>query len=317
MKTVYPDYYNEFHCLGGRCVHNCCIGWEIDIDDETALRYRKTEGELGDRLRGRIAWEDTPHFILTEKERCPFLNKENLCDVIIGLGQEGLCAVCREHPRFRNELPERVEIGLGLCCEEAARLILGKREPVALIVNGSGTESDDIINLRDDLLSLLQNRSLSLEERLGGILSHFGISLDDTCIADARGILMSLERMNEEWSRYLDFLSCGFSLMPSSPFAAYMADREFEYENLAVYMIYRYVANAWSREEAALRTAFAVFCVWLLRCMGEAVYRLTGRFTFNDQIELCRLFSAEIEYSVENRDALFDWLSCYLLSTDE
>ena len=30
---VYPDYYPEFRCSASACKHNCCIGWEIDIDE--------------------------------------------------------------------------------------------------------------------------------------------------------------------------------------------------------------------------------------------------------------------------------------------
>ena len=34
MLTVYPDYYKKFNCKKEKCRHNCCVGWEIDIDDE-------------------------------------------------------------------------------------------------------------------------------------------------------------------------------------------------------------------------------------------------------------------------------------------
>ena len=35
MEQIYPDYYEHFACIGGECRHNCCIGWEIDIDEKT------------------------------------------------------------------------------------------------------------------------------------------------------------------------------------------------------------------------------------------------------------------------------------------
>ena len=35
MLTVYPDYYSAFRCIAGACKHSCCIGWEIDIDEES------------------------------------------------------------------------------------------------------------------------------------------------------------------------------------------------------------------------------------------------------------------------------------------
>lgn len=51
---IVPAYYEEFQCVADACRHNCCIGWEIDIDEETAARYQKIPGELGDRLRRQI-----------------------------------------------------------------------------------------------------------------------------------------------------------------------------------------------------------------------------------------------------------------------
>ena len=58
MLNVYPDYYPQFHCIAERCRHNCCIGWEIDIDAGTLSAYRAMDGALGERLR--TLNEDTP-----------------------------------------------------------------------------------------------------------------------------------------------------------------------------------------------------------------------------------------------------------------
>ena len=134
MLHVFPDYYQAFRCVGGSCRHNCCIGWEIDIDPDSAARYAALAGPLGDRLRKNICLEDTPHFILGQEDRCPFLNDRNLCDLILDLGEASLCQICTDHPRFHNELPGRLETGLGLCCEEAGRLILGKSTPTLLVL---------------------------------------------------------------------------------------------------------------------------------------------------------------------------------------
>jgi lysine-N-methylase len=313
METVYPDYYPDFHCIGGRCQHNCCIGWEIDIDEETATRYCAEKGDLGDRLRRHIEWGETPHFILNEHERCPFLNKNNLCDIILAQGEEGLCEICRQHPRFRNELPERLEIGLGLCCEEAARRILGKKEPFDLIVTGFRSEPDAVLILRDACLDILRDRRIALRNRFGAMLSLCGITISQSCFEDARDVLIGLERMSEDWTRCLDFLEPIACSEAQSSFSEHMSDRTYEYENLACYLIFRYMANAWDCEEAALRAAFAVFSVLLIQAIGAGWYRCLGTFTFEDQAELCRLFSSEIEYSVENRDAILEWLSDYVI----
>ena len=41
MKLYAPSYYKSFKCIADKCRHSCCIGWEIDIDDDT-FEYYKT-----------------------------------------------------------------------------------------------------------------------------------------------------------------------------------------------------------------------------------------------------------------------------------
>ena len=47
MKQIYPNYYDHFTCIADKCKHNCCIGWEIDIDDDTMDIYDSIGGEFG------------------------------------------------------------------------------------------------------------------------------------------------------------------------------------------------------------------------------------------------------------------------------
>lgn len=128
-KVIYPDYYRKFKCIADRCTDSCCIGWEIDIDSESVESYKKCGGDLGRRLAENIiVSEDGTHsFILGENERCPFLNSRNLCDIYAELGEDALCNICAYHPRFRSFFSDRTEIGLGLCCEAAAEIILSRR----------------------------------------------------------------------------------------------------------------------------------------------------------------------------------------------
>ena len=51
MKLRVPSYYKEFTCLAGACRHSCCVGWEVDVDEDTAAYYETVEGVLGERLR--------------------------------------------------------------------------------------------------------------------------------------------------------------------------------------------------------------------------------------------------------------------------
>jgi len=155
MKLIAPTYYNKFHCIADRCKHTCSKGWEIDVDEEKLEQYL-SEPEIAKH----IDTTNTAHFILKEEERCPFLNEYNLCNLIINHGEEILCQICRDHPRFRNFRSDRVEIGLGLVCEEACRIILSEAEPMTLCViedDGEISPDDDDENalweFRDKMLS--------------------------------------------------------------------------------------------------------------------------------------------------------------------
>lgn len=302
----YPDYYNEFQCIASKCRHNCCIGWEIDIDEDTLTLYENTNDEFSLRFNENISYEDVPHFILGENERCPFLNNKNLCDIICKYSHDYLCDICKEHPRFHNELPGRVESGLGLCCEEAARLILSKKEPVRLVYEKDIVESDEIIILRDKIIEMLQNRELGIEHRIEDVLKICCAKYTDRTILDWCGILLSLERMDESWSTLLEQLKSTYSDIKYEKFDRYMADRIHEYEQFCVYIIYRHFANSPNLDDAKKHACFLSFAYAIVRALGAMIFTQTGSFDFESQVEIVRLFSAEIEYSDENIHELFD-----------
>ena len=154
MKIVAPDYLSEFKCIAGDCCHTCCVGWEVDVDGESLQKFE----QLPD-IAKHIDYDDTPHIKLSNDERCPFLNNNGLCEMIINHGEEILCQICADHPRFRNFWSNRIELGLGLVCEEAGRIILGRKEPMKLVTlsnDGENTELQEdekwLMALRDDML---------------------------------------------------------------------------------------------------------------------------------------------------------------------
>ena len=312
MLCVFPDYYKDFKCIEGACKHNCCIGWEIDIDPDTAAFYKTVPGEMGRKLQEHISCGDQPHFILGPQERCPFLNERNLCDIILTLGEEHICDICTNHPRFHNELPGRLETGLGLCCEEAARLILSKQEPALLELSGEKSEVDEMVALRDEVLAFLQDRHLSISERVDEMLQRCGTSLPSKTMGQWAELLLTLERLDEAWTQVLTLLHAKWEHADLSGFDAYMALRQTEYEQLLVYLVYRHLANAFDAVDVGARTAFAALGYSLLHTIGAVIWTETGEFTFQQQVELARLFSSEIEYSDENLDILLEELSVFL-----
>ena len=55
MRYYYPDYFNDFKCVGGKaCPDSCCIIWQINVDKATLKKYKTVDGELGRRMAEKI-----------------------------------------------------------------------------------------------------------------------------------------------------------------------------------------------------------------------------------------------------------------------
>ena len=131
MIYEYPDYYKEFHCIGGVCKDSCCAGWEVDIDDDTAEMYKNVPLPIGDRLREKLIGDRGHYrFKLCPDKRCPFLNSDQLCDIILAMGQGGLSVTCTEYPRYTIETPFYQLTDLTLSCPEASRIFFSTEDPV-------------------------------------------------------------------------------------------------------------------------------------------------------------------------------------------
>lgn len=198
MKIRRPDYYTRFCCLASGCRDTCCAGWEICIDPETAARYRREPGEFGERLRACIDWGETPSFRLSEGERCPFLNPHGLCDIYIHLGEDALCEICAQHPRFHAWYGDLTESGLGLCCEAAAALILDTSAPARFETLETPAPPDPdgadpellalLCNARETAFALAQNRDYHISERFA-LLAAYGAEIQDCLeMGDGEGL---------------------------------------------------------------------------------------------------------------------------------
>ena len=293
MLTVRPDFYDDFHCLAAACRHSCCIGWEIDVDAETLAYYRGLDGPLGDELREKIDPAPTPHFRLTEDERCPFLNGGGLCRLILALGEDGLCDICALHPRFYNDYPGRTEKGLGLCCEEAARLLTAGRGPLRLIAESDGEgdgEPTPLLLLRDEIFTALAEEGRPLTQRMSNALALMDLPLAAFEAGEAARFFLTLERMDGEWTALLEKLEAA----PPEPLEPRLSDMRFA--RIAAYLVYRHFAAAENKEEAGRRLQFCFYAGRLV-CALEAF-----------SPDALRLFSAEIEYSDENVGKACQWL---------
>ncbi|MBP5492180.1 MAG: flagellin lysine-N-methylase [Clostridiales bacterium] len=319
MGRVYvPSFYPDFCCIADKCRHSCCIGWEIDIDKDSLERYKRAPGPLGMKLARMISRssQEAPHFLLQGKEeRCPFLTDTNLCELILGLGEDYLCQICRDHPRFRNFYSDREEIGLGLCCEEAARLLLSFEDPIRIVPLETENTSDeeplepeeeDFFSLRDKLFHLLEDRTADLSEKIDAIENEVDLPMLSLDYPSLGRLLMDLERLDPSWENALDLLNTSLSKEAIESFRSCLKDanREKEYENLLWYFLYRHLPDGIFDESLPSRVRLATISTRILLYMGAVSYTKNGSFTLSEQVELVRMFSSEIEYSEENISSL-------------
>ena len=294
MKLYAPEYYQDFHCIADRCEHSCCIGWEIDLDEEALAKYQALKGGYGAVIRESICTEGAPHFRLGEGERCPHLNEKGLCKIILNLGEEHLCGICREHPRFYN-FTMVAEVGVGMSCEEAARLILSSPRYDVMREIGEVSAAEDGIDFdgraeREKIYGILRDETLNYPTRLAKIYEKYEIfEGEDTEWLERIEALEYLDPSHKEL-----FLSYSAACRPEG--------LDNYLERALAYFIYRHCTEAFDMEDFCVRLGFCLFCERLLAsmiCTRDAK-------TLNEVADLARILSEEIEYSDENTVALID-----------
>ena len=291
-----PRYYSDFKCIADKCRHSCCVGWEIDVDERSLARYRALPAEQGSEILQSIEKnEDGAHFRLCADERCPHLNEKGLCRIICALGEGYLCDICREHPRFYNEVGGVWEGGLGLACEEAARLVLsaGNYDEFVMIEDGNGEFTPETVGefnafaYRAALYADLKTGHAPFALRLGEIEKTHGLGVALSREAHAE-LFESLEYLNEAHrtlfaSGYADeFSPCGV--------LAQACERFFAYQ------IYRHASAAADPTEFAVAVSFATALTrlfYVLASTGDEPYA-----------EYARVISEELEYSEDNTAAI-------------
>ena len=215
--------------------------------------------------------------------------------MILTHGEGILCEICREHPRFYNHFSDRTEAGLGLCCEEAARLILTTAEPFSLICLEDTLQTTladpfeaDFFATREAIFTTLTNRDLPLSERIGEILHRF--SIDGRMIyendAHWQEIYRNLERLDPAWDHALDAWASGCVSVETW--------NEIAAEQLIAYFLYRHLSDAVEDDCLEARISFALLSTHII-C---SVARAKGG-EFSALIDTARAYSSEVEYNEE------------------
>ena len=182
MKLQAPDYYQDFRCACGQCPDTCCASWQVILDPATLQAYRQAEGDFGRRLRAALITEDGETRFRTQDGVCPMLSPQGLCQVQLTLGEQALCRVCRQYPRWVQNYGGLEVAGLSLSCPEVARMLLTRTGCVTFSLTSDTREVTQYHDLdpqlfltlqaaRKTALSLAQDRTHSLDLRAQALLA--------------------------------------------------------------------------------------------------------------------------------------------------
>ena len=286
---LYPSYYDNFACKASHCRHSCCLGWEICLDEETYrkyLGYGKGYSEYIERIDGggRIIAN-------SEDGRCPFLLKNGLCKIICDRGECDISEICREHPRFYNEIGGDIECGLGVVCEAAADLIINCRDanPYYDCISESGA----FYAQRRRIIEVMLDSSLTLDESIGAVKNKYPSLKGTGNIFDWAEFLSSLEALEDDWHGDLLSIADKTQKFESGEFDIY-------FKRIAAYLLYRHTADADGEKGFTARVGFALLGVEIIR----ALFEKSDSRNVEKLLDIARRYSSEIEYSEENTDAV-------------
>ena len=176
MKVLKPFYYDDFKCIGSKCIDNCCTNnWNIDIDEKTYKKYKKLKGEWGKKINNNISRKRSGANYLQygkinlKNNKCSLLSEDGLCTIHGSLGEDYLCNTCKKYPRDIRKYGEIYERNLSISCPEVARYIIKSKENFSFNLENeklSDLDKDYIVDSKynEKLLNILwDTRSLAME----------------------------------------------------------------------------------------------------------------------------------------------------------
>lgn len=287
VRTIVPDFYEKFLCKAGKCQHTCCQVWEIDVDAASAEYYFQQQGKLGAALKDNIVQNEEGYHIRLNKEGfCPFLQEDGLCHLIVTLGEDSLCNICAEHPRFYEFFQgekEDIELGgVGLCCEAACELLLANEEPLSFYVEAGETL---------DFTQLLHKIAVELPDNL-----IYTPRIDLAYLSFVLECMAKTEPIDAEWTKHIRNLQTMLPQLRDKLQQAVATLSQPIFTKLFHYVLYRQL-------EKSFQISTSVILAYGQLNMD---YMLLASVVNGNLPETVRRWSEQIEYDDENVDLLLE-----------
>lgn len=182
-----PDYFEDFHCKCGQCRHNCCDGWAVTFsrDDYFRLLSVPCSPELRRKLDVSLHVMNQPsperyaQLLPNWEGHCPLQREDGLCGLQTECGEDGISSTCRYYPRGFRTLDDN-QCACSASCEQVVELLMARKAPLtfhwralSLAIPVSPRvaleEAEYTRMLRQDMIAMLQERNVSMGQRLMGI----------------------------------------------------------------------------------------------------------------------------------------------------
>lgn len=139
-------------------------------------------------------------------------------------------------------------------------------------------------------------------------------------------MLLGLENINDAWPALIEDVRTNLYINHSGEqymelaeaFEEYMRARGYEYEHILNYFIYTYFLGGVYDYHVQAMIKFAVLSVLVIREIGMSTWlKNEKRFTVEEQLRICWLFSRQIEHSDDNLTALEGILNAHPMFSEK
>lgn len=299
IKIYVPSYFKEFHCIADKCPDTCCAGWEVNLDPASAEYYKTVGGDIGKKLRCHLSIdEDGDDMFTLCGDRCSFLNDNNLCELILTLGEDSISKTCTLFPRFYDDFGSFREMGLGFGCPEAAEIMLNNNERFNLVEYGETDEEAEkvdeellniLLSLRERIFLILDGKDtfknktseiLTLAENVQNSITPFDNEPTGADFSRCVEVMSEMEYINEDRKNTL--LSLTDDGFDRTVFDTYSDD----FIKLMKYYVFRYLLKAVYDCEILTKVRYGVFaCAVIGRLYCKGIDRVKAMYGFSKEVE--------------------------------
>ncbi len=160
--------YHKFRCIADQCTFTCCQEWRIGVDADTLKKWQGLKLQADLIIAQCVKKDGDGHVIsLNQDKKCPFLNEEKLCRLVLELGEGYLSETCATFPRQINHFEDRTEYSLDPGCPVVVDLLNDSLNQIEFHQEGELLKEPSLLYfVREMILSIMEKEAYSLPERL-------------------------------------------------------------------------------------------------------------------------------------------------------